>query len=810
MTRLFSSALATACLASTAAFAAQPPTEPTRPLQISGIYPHLAYFNSSGECGTGAVVPWADRLWIVTYAPHKPKGSDDKLYEIDSALNMITRPESIGGTPANRFIHRESQQLFIGPYAIDAQRKVRTIPYDVMYGRPTGNARHLTDPANKIYTASMEEGFYEVDVHTLAVTELFRDEQLKDGRKANLPGYHGKGLYSGQGRLIYANNGEHGKEAQAQPDIPSGVLASWDGAAEKWTVVRRNQFTEVTGPGGLAGNPNPATDPVWSIGWDHRSLILQVLDHGTWHSYRLPKASHSYDGAHGWNTEWPRIRDIGDTDLLMTMHGSFWRFPKTFDSTHSAGIAPRSNYLKVVGDFARWNDRLVLGCDDTAQSEFLNKRRAKGALAGPGQSQSNLWFIEPAQLDRFGPPIGRGAVWLYEPVTANTASDAFYFSGFDHRLLHLAHDAPEAVTFTLEVDRTGNNTWTLLRRVEVPAAGYVATEFTAAETGAWVRVRASRDCAHATATFSFRQPDTRAPSAAPLFAGLATDSTPKPLGGLLHARGAEKKTLGLTVGDAFYEMGPDLKLRLGLEPAAAAWMQANVAIPRDAVALDAASLIYTDEQNRRWRLPRGRADYTLTGALGAERTVREVCTERDLLNAGGTFFELPAENAGGIAKVRAVTTHNRRIHDYATWRGLFLMTGLAADASANNPHVIRSADGQAAVWAGVVDDLWRLGKPVGVGGPWKDTAVVAGVPSDPYLLTGYDRKSLTLSHTSAQPVRLRVEVDLSGTGQWVTYREFEVSAGKKLEHTFPAAYQAYWLRVVADTPTTATAWLTYN
>ena len=221
-------------------------------------------------------------------------------------------------------------------------------------------------------------------------------------------------------------------------------------------------------------------------------------------------------------------------------------------------------------------------------------------------------------------------------------------------------------------------------------------------------------------------------------------------------------------------------------------------------------MVYTDEQNRRWRLPRGRADYTLTGALGAERTVREVCTERDLLNAGGTFFELPAENAGGIAKVRAVTTHNRRIHDYATWRGLFLMTGLAADASANNPHVIRSADGQAAVWAGVVDDLWRLGKPVGVGGPWKDTAVVAGVPSDPYLLTGYDRKSLTLSHTSAQPVRLRVEVDLSGTGQWVTYREFEVSAGKKLEHTFPAAYQAYWLRVVADTPTTATAWLTYN
>ena len=792
------------------ACAASATTPPARPVEISGIYPHLAYFNTSGECGTGAVVPWADRLWIVTYAPHKPKGSDDQLYEIDSALRITARPESVGGTPANRFIHRESQQLFIGLHAIDAQGRVRTIPYEKMYGRPTGNARHLTDPANKIYYASMEEGFYEVDVHTLAVTELFRDEQLKDGRKASLPGYHGKGLYSGQGRLLYANNGEHGKEAQAKPDIPSGVLASWDGVAENWSVIRRNQFTEVTGPGGLTGNAAPATDPIWSVGWDHRSLILQVLDHGAWHSYRLPKSSHSYDGAHGWNTEWPRIRDIGETDLLMTMHGAFWRFPKNFDATHSAGIVPRSNYLKVIGDFARWNEKLVLGCDDTAQSEFLNKRKAKGALAGPGQSQSNLWFIDPAQLDRLGPPIGRGAVWLNEPVKADAPSDAFLFAGYDHRLLHLAHDAPAAVTFTLEVDRLGNNTWSELRRVEVPAGGYAFTEFSPSETGAWVRVRASRDCAHATATFSYRAIDSRTTTAAPLFAGLATDSTKKPLGGLLHARGAGKKTLGLAVGDAFYEMGPDLQLRPSAEPGAAAWMQKHVAIPRDALALDAASVIYTDEAGKRWRLPRGRADYRLEGPLGFERTDREVCTERDLLNAAGTFFELPAENAGGIAKVRALTTHNRRIQDYASWRGLLVLTGLDEDAPVSNSHIVRSTDGKAAVWLGVVDDLWSLGKPIGVGGPWKNTAVQPGVASDPYLLTGYDRKTVTLSHTSAAPVRFRVEVDLTGTGQWVNYRSFDVPAGQALAHAFPAAYQAYWIRFVAESATTATAWLDYK
>ena len=27
------------------------------PLQLSGIYPRLAYYNNEGECGTGAIVP---------------------------------------------------------------------------------------------------------------------------------------------------------------------------------------------------------------------------------------------------------------------------------------------------------------------------------------------------------------------------------------------------------------------------------------------------------------------------------------------------------------------------------------------------------------------------------------------------------------------------------------------------------------------------------------------------------------------------------------------------------------------------------
>ena len=63
----------------------------------SGIYPHLAFFNHEGECGTGAVVPWRGRLWAISYAPHRPNGSTDKLYEIDRRLNLTVRSESVGG-----------------------------------------------------------------------------------------------------------------------------------------------------------------------------------------------------------------------------------------------------------------------------------------------------------------------------------------------------------------------------------------------------------------------------------------------------------------------------------------------------------------------------------------------------------------------------------------------------------------------------------------------------------------------------------------------------------------------------------------
>lgn len=769
-------------------------------------------FNEEGECGTGAVVPWADRLWVITYAPHKPAGSTDQLYEITPSLAQVIRPESIGGTPANRMIHHESQQLFIGPYVIGADRTVRVIPYSRMFGRLTGMARHLTDPAGKIVFATMEEGIYEVDVKTLAVTELWADEQRQTGRHADLPGYHGKGFYSAQGRYVYANNGDHAAQARTDPTVPSGCLAEWDGQADRWTVVRRNQFTEVTGPGGIEGNP-PGDDRLWTIGWDHRSLILMLLDAGRWHAYRLPKASHCYDGAHGWNTEWPRIRDIGEEALLMTMHGAFWKFPKSFAATHSAGLAPRSTYLKVVGDFCRWNGRVVFGCDDTAQSEFLNKDRLKGNLAGPGKSQSNLWFVEPERLDALGPALGRGAVWLNDDVKAGAASEPYLFSGFAQRSLHLTHASTQTVTFSLEVDAKGDGRWKQLREVKIPAKGRAWLAFPSRETGAWVRLRPNRDAAKVTAFFHYRAEDSRSTNVAPMFAGLARPADRAINGGVLHARGGPFKTLRFIARNSAGELGcydldGELQLRKTNDPSGAAWTAQAVAIAEPLITADAASVLYVDERGRRWRLPKGDAAFDQPGPLGHARLCREVCTERNLLNVHGTFYELPAENAGGFSKLRPIATHNRRIHDFASYRGLLVISGLADNAQGE--HIIRSDDGRCALWVGAVDDLWSLGKPRGVLGVWRDTPIKAGAPSDACLATGYDRKRLTLSHSSRRPVAFRLQADFTGAGQWAEVIKLTVPPNKPLEHRFPDAFGAYWLRLVADQDTTATATFLYE
>jgi hypothetical protein len=137
-----------------------------------------------------------------------------------------------------------------------------------------------------------------------------------------------------------------------------------------------------------------------------------------------------------------------------------------------------------------------------------------------------------------------------------------------------------------------------------------------------------------------------------------------------------------------------------------------------------------------------------------------------------------------------------------------VLCGIRADAQSDE-HCCKSADGHGAVWFGEVDDLWRLGAPAGVGGPWKDTVVKADQPSAPYLMAGYRTKSVTLSHNAAQPVTFTVEVDFVANDNWIPYAQFSVKPGESLNHCFPDGYSAHWVRVKVDRDCVATAVFTY-
>ena len=138
------------------------------------------------------------------------------------------------------------------------------------------------------------------------------------------------------------------------------------------------------------------------------------------------------------------------------------------------------------------------------------------------------------------------------------------------------------------------------------------------------------------------------------------------------------------------------------------------------------------------------------------------------------------------------------------------MTGIDPKSMQNSEHIIVSADKKAAVWAGAIDDLWKLGKPAGHGGPWKDTQVQAGAHSDPYLIGFYDQKSLKLSHNAKEDVTFTLEADPVGNGPWMAYKTFTVKAGQTVSFSFPQHFSARWIRFKTDKACKATAWLDYQ
>jgi hypothetical protein len=613
--------------------------------------------------------------------------------------------------------------------------------------------------------------------------------------------------------LVVANNGNSivnkskpaAYDAQyAKDSEASGSLAEWDG--KNWTVIERRQFTDVTGPGGIAGAPEESS-PLWAIGWDKRSVLLKLLDSGKWSDFRLPVADYSYVARHGWYTEWPRIREIGSGKLLMNMHGQWFDFPKTFSAAQTGGIRPIGDCLKITGDFCGWNGRIVFGCDDASIME--------NPLAL--QSQSNLWFSSWDNLSKCGRPSGFGGPWVNDDVKANEPSAPYLFSGYQQRMVHLSHESDKPVKFIFELDAEGRGKWTEYESVTVGPHGYAYHVFPPDLSAQWIRLRTDSNCTGATAYFHYgpggganekRDPFAAIPDASEKSAW--TGGTIRPLGedsGSLYFASRSIEGDGKASPEHDNVLNPKLQFDAYSGPAVTEPKTKGAASDFEVGSDDASA--YVVQKGARYRLPVSQAEADSIPQGVAMRQLREVVTERFLLNAGGSFFDLPRTTAGGAARIKPVCTHNKRFTDFCSWRGLMVIAGTRADAKQDG-HYFSAGDGKAGLWLGDIDDLWGLGKPIGHGGPWKAAAVQPGQPSDPYLMAGYDRKTIDLSHDASTSVRFTLEVDFLADGSWHAFQDFEVPAGKTIMYEFPPGYSAHWIRARCNTACHATVLLTYE
>ena len=189
--------------------------------------------------------------------------------------------------------------------------------------------------------------------------------------------------------------------------------------------------------------------------------------------------------------------------------------------------------------------------------------------------------------------------------------------------------------------------------------------------------------------------------------------------------------------------------------------------------------------------------------------IREVESERWLMDASGMFYELPAMTyADSVWGVVPICRHLRIVPDYCSWNGLLAMAGdQATPINDSNPF---AGQPQANLWLGKTDDLWSMGgTPAGWGGPWWEDAVEPEVPSDPFLMTGFDRKCLHISHDGPDTARFVVEIDFQGTCAWNRYAEVETQDGYAV-HVFPEGLAAHWVRLIPLQPCTATAQFFYS
>jgi hypothetical protein len=487
----------------------------------------------------------------------------------------------------------------------------------------------------------------------------------------------------------------------------------------------------------------------------------------------------------------------------MFLHNGLYELPVTFRDGNTAGLRQISSALVTITDIAKWNNRLALSLQQTSVHGI--------PFLIPGQPHSNFQLLQRSDLSGWGSPEARGGVWVEDPVKAGATSDAILIGGYAKRCVHLVNHGKNALELNLEVDALGDGRWSPLSSHQLAAGAYLPVILPSHVTAEWLRVQSKQD-GIVTAYLDVSSPRIASKGEGKPFSGLSRD--PKAgasIRGIVRAGFPSPNLQFLREDGRYFEFDQTLTPKPVEAPAVVSKLTETHAIEAG-FSEDAASLVLTRYDGKKFRLPKGPENLR---SPEAARGVRECVQERFLANYQGTFYEVPRggsspkglRNMPDFQRMKPVASHDKAIYDFCSWRGLLVLSGVEKDASSDG-HVF--GNGDAKVWFGAIDDLWKLGKPTGQGGPWMNTPVEANRPSDPYLMAGYDKKTLTLSHDASEEVTFDLEVDFYAADEWHRHQRITVPAGKAHTFEFPSGYAAHWIRFKADKNCKATAQLKYE
>jgi len=165
------------------------------------------------------------------------------------------------------------------------------------------------------------------------------------------------------------------------------------------------------------------------------------------------------------------------------------------------------------------------------------------------------------------------------------------------------------VAFTFETDKAGNNQWSELTRITVPANSSEYIEFTAAQKAEWIRVKTDKTTP-ASVGFVYTSSEKRTTKPDPVFKGIASVGSTNSMKGLLYSLGNNRRALGLLASNkdgevGYYEIDQSMKFTFKPTDTTANFIRRRLAIPHQVVTIEKSSVLIVDNAGRRWKLPLG-------------------------------------------------------------------------------------------------------------------------------------------------------------------------------------------------------------